>query len=239
MLRCVRDRESPHLTEHAREQEVSLDSWMDHVNARTCVAAARPTHVPENAKGLASCYDVISMLEHQLRTSRALLDALKERPSPVTQTSMSLVVDYCAELRAEAVEVASRTDVQRNRAHHDTDTATLTGVLSQRPLSPPGSKGNQSLTPTRLRVISHAVSLDAVANYDSRCRFCSDSHWPLTGSRSMRDECRLRHLLSVKSNNGPAATDKTICISNHVPPQTPLASTVPVHGHAGRRNSCR
>jgi hypothetical protein len=49
---------------------------------------------------VASCYDLISMLEHQLRTARALLDELRERSSQVTQ--MSMVVDYCAELRAEA-----------------------------------------------------------------------------------------------------------------------------------------
>ena len=84
---------------------------LDHVKARTCVAAAQPTHVPDNAKGLASCYDVISMLEHQLRTARALLDELRERRSPVTQTSMSLVVDYCAELRAEAVEVVKASEM--------------------------------------------------------------------------------------------------------------------------------
>ena len=68
-------------------------------------------HVPENAKGFASCYDLISMLEHQLRTARALLDELRERPSPVTQTSMSLVVDCCAELRAEAVEVVKASEM--------------------------------------------------------------------------------------------------------------------------------
>lgn len=84
---------------------------LDHVKAKTCVAAAGPTHVPENAKGLTSCYDLISMLEHQLRTARALLDELRERSSPVTQTSMSLVVDYCAELRAEAVEVVKASEM--------------------------------------------------------------------------------------------------------------------------------
>lgn len=81
------------------------------MKAKTCVAAAGPTHVPEHAKGLTSCYDLISMLEHQLRTARALLDELRERSSPVTQTSMSLVVDYCAELRAEAVEVVKASEM--------------------------------------------------------------------------------------------------------------------------------
>ena len=49
----------------------------------------------------------------------------------------------------------------------------------------------------------------------------------------MRDEFRLRHLLRVKSNNGPAATDKTTCISNHVPPP----DTVGKHGTCAR--ACR
>lgn len=73
------------------------------------ISICRPTHVPEHAKGLASCYDVISMLEHQLRTARALLDELRERPS--AETSMALVVDYCAELRAEAVEVVKASEM--------------------------------------------------------------------------------------------------------------------------------
>ena len=63
---------------------------------------------------VASCYDLISMLEHQLRTARALLDELRERSSPVTQMSMSMVVDYCAELRAEAVEVVKASEMLQN-----------------------------------------------------------------------------------------------------------------------------
>ena len=60
---------------------------------------------------VAFCYDLISMLEHQLRTARALLDELRQRSSPVTQTSRSMVVDYCAELRAEAVEVVKASEM--------------------------------------------------------------------------------------------------------------------------------
>ena len=60
---------------------------------------------------VASCYDLISMLEHQLRTARALLDELRERSSPVTQSSISMVVDYCAQLRAEAVEVVKASEM--------------------------------------------------------------------------------------------------------------------------------
>jgi hypothetical protein len=60
---------------------------------------------------VASCYDLISMLEHQLRTARALLDELRARSSPITETSMSMVVDYCAELRAEAVEVVKASEM--------------------------------------------------------------------------------------------------------------------------------
>jgi uncharacterized pyridoxal phosphate-containing UPF0001 family protein len=63
---------------------------------------------------VASCYDLISMLEHQLRTARALLDELRERSSPVTQMSMSMVVDYCAELRAEAIEVVKASEMLQN-----------------------------------------------------------------------------------------------------------------------------
>ena len=61
---------------------------------------------------VASCYDLISMLEHQLRTARALLDELRERSSQVTQ--MSMVVDYCAELRAEAIEVVKAAEMLQN-----------------------------------------------------------------------------------------------------------------------------
>lgn len=56
------------------------------------------------------------MLEHQVRTARALLDELRERRSPVTQTSMSLVVDCCAVLRAEAAEVVKASEMLQGEA---------------------------------------------------------------------------------------------------------------------------
>ena len=79
--------------------------------SKKCVPTARPTDAFDDGKGLASCYDVIATLEHQVRTARALLDELADRPSPETQASTSVVVDYCAELRAEAVEVVKATEM--------------------------------------------------------------------------------------------------------------------------------
>ena len=71
----------------------------------------QPINVPEDVKGLASCHDLISMLEQELRTARALLHELTERRLPVTQTATSSVVGYCAKLRAEAVEVVKATEM--------------------------------------------------------------------------------------------------------------------------------
>jgi hypothetical protein len=50
------------------------------------------------------------MLEHQLRTARALLGELAERTVPVTRSTV-LVVDYCAELRTEAVEIVNAAEM--------------------------------------------------------------------------------------------------------------------------------
>ena len=78
---------------------------------KKCVSAPRPATASEDAKDLSSCYDLISMLEHQLRTARALLDELAQRRSPPSRTSTSVVVGRCAELRAEAVEVLIATEM--------------------------------------------------------------------------------------------------------------------------------
>jgi hypothetical protein len=78
--------------------------------AKKCVSTPRSADASDGGMGLASCYDVIATLEHQLRTARALLDALTERRSPETPAPMSVIVDYCAELRAEAVEVVNATE---------------------------------------------------------------------------------------------------------------------------------
>jgi hypothetical protein len=67
------------------------------------------TDTSDEEKGRASCHSVIGALEHQLQTARALRDELTGRASPVTERSRSLVVDYCAELRLEAVEVMKAT----------------------------------------------------------------------------------------------------------------------------------
>ena len=70
---------------------------------------AATTPIDKSEESRASCFDVISMLEHQLRTARALLDALTDQGSPATQASMVVVADYCKELRAEAIEVVKAT----------------------------------------------------------------------------------------------------------------------------------
>ena len=127
--------------------------------SKKCVSAARPTNVSEDPNGLSSCYDLISMLEHQLRTARALLDELTERSSPVTQTSTSVVVDYCAELRAEAVEVVKATemlqgevcgpaDSMRKMSAHAEVNALLErikGFWAQLPRTRPDSKSRKAL----------------------------------------------------------------------------------------------
>ncbi len=70
---------------------------------------AATTTINTSEESRASCYDVISMLEHQLRTARALLDELTDQGSPATHASKLVVADYCKELRAEAVEVVKAT----------------------------------------------------------------------------------------------------------------------------------
>jgi hypothetical protein len=83
---------------------------LDELMSKKCGSAARPAKVPAGGMSRSSCYDMVSMLEQQLRTARALLDELTQQPTPVAQTS-AVVLDYCAKLRAEAVEVVKATEM--------------------------------------------------------------------------------------------------------------------------------
>jgi hypothetical protein len=142
--------------EGTRRSAVERLSWtgLDHLMVKKSVSSVRPVYAPK-----ASCYDLISMLEHQLRTARMLLGELSESSSGVTQRSTSLIVDYCAELRAEAVEVVKATamlqdevcgpaDSMRKMNTHAEINALLeriTGFWAQLPRTRPDSKAHQAL----------------------------------------------------------------------------------------------
>ena len=124
--------------------------------SKKCAATSPPHTVPESATS--SCYDLVSMLEHQLRTARALLDELTQRSVPGTQSTV-LVVDYCADLRAEAVEVVSAAEMLQREvcspayslremnAHKEIDALLdrISGLWAQLPGVAPGSKPHAAL----------------------------------------------------------------------------------------------